>query len=566
MIQVISNNMNTTTTTDISKLTDNNTPNDDNDYSDIDLSILSTDLTIDDSVRKNAIQKFCSENPNDALEAINKLVGMYIFSRIKILELFIYDLCINSTIQSGYKIILASGLCTGGIDIGYDAMNHICLNWGNDIPTPIKIESIFTLMEAEKYKDNALKYFIDIINNQYIECDYRYKSILALEIREINNKEYFISDACLSFLFNDKNMTKYKILAGQYLLQKCKISENIKVENTLLSFATDTLLDYNLRADSADVILRLGSDPSKKIARNVINELGTYNAENKTIYGNSQNVHTDEIEKSVIDTLEFLHKQQQSNINKYSFESIKKDIDTLLKLEENKKYTEKINISLNRIYLDRALYSKYNCTLMSIFIRIWAYIQSNVEHKEEMIKRLLEELYETADTCSSGYISRLINCISGFGDENIGIRISWEDQIIANFIGRFNSKLSKLHDEWTDGGKKNAMILSLITAKNQKININRIIKSNEPEKMIEYFLTKNKLIDCLDMFQEEILNDMSTDKPAIQKTCYLTFFRYTLADLRDELYNEFKEHISDGEFDIYMQKAVLKYETGEYFI
>lgn len=560
MVQLISNkNMNT----NINELNEN--INDNEDYSEIDIAILSTDLTIDDTVRKAAIQKFCSENPNDALEAINKLVGIYIFSRIKMLEKFIYDLCVNSTIQNNYKLILASGLCTSGLDIGYDAMNYICLNWGNDIPTPIKVESIFTLMEAEKYRGNALEYFISVINNQVIECDYRYKTILALEIREINNKDYFIKEACLAFLFNTQNMTKYRILSGQYLLQKCKEIDNQRVEQVLLDFALDIELDYNIRADSADVILRLGTDNNKKIARKVINDLGTSNSENKTIYGNSQNVHTGEIEKSVIDTLEFLHKQQQSNVNKYTFEGIKKEIDDLLKLEENKKNAEKIHIALNRIYMDRALYSTYNCTLMSIFIRIWSYIQLS-NHKTEMIKRLLEELTETADTCSSGYISRLINCISGFDDENIGIRISWEDQIIANFIGRFNSRLERLYDEWSEGGKKNAMILSLITAKNQKLNINRIIKSNEPEKMIEYFLTKNTLEDCLDMFQEEILNDMSTDKPAVQKTCYLTFFRYTLADLRDELYNEFKEHITDGEFDIYMQKSVLKYETGEYFV
>ena len=175
MVQLISNkNMNT----NINELNEN--INDNEDYSEIDIAILSTDLTIDDTVRKAAIQKFCSENPNDALEAINKLVGIYIFSRIKMLEKFIYDLCVNSTIQNNYKLILASGLCTSGLDIGYDAMNYICLNWGNDIPTPIKVESIFTLMEAEKYRGNALDYFISVINNQVIEVPKSFITFLAI--------------------------------------------------------------------------------------------------------------------------------------------------------------------------------------------------------------------------------------------------------------------------------------------------------------------------------------------------------------------------------------------------
>ena len=53
------------------------------------------------------------------------------------------------------------------------------------------------------------------------------------------------------------------------------------------------------------------------------------------------------------------------------------------------------------------------------------------ENEEEMRKRMLEELEEMSATCSTGFASRLINVISGFGEFNI--RISWEDQIIANF-------------------------------------------------------------------------------------------------------------------------------------
>jgi hypothetical protein len=53
-------------------------------------------------------------------------------------------------------------------------------------------------------------------------------------------------------------------------------------------------------------------------------------------------------------------------------------------------------------------------------------------------KRLLEELIDMYGTCSSGFSSRLVNVISGYGDFNLNI--SWRDQIIANFTGRLNAR------------------------------------------------------------------------------------------------------------------------------
>ena len=66
-----------------------------------------------------------------------------------------------------------------------------------------------------------------------------------------------------SFFNNQKNRTLYRILAGQYLIQKCKLKNTQDIELILLSFSQDPDLDYNLRADAADVILRLGSLQNK---------------------------------------------------------------------------------------------------------------------------------------------------------------------------------------------------------------------------------------------------------------------------------------------------------------
>ena len=85
-------------------------------------------------------------------------------------------------------------------------------------------------------------------------------------------------------------------------------------------FAQDPDLDYNLRADSADVILRLGSIDNKTTAKEIIMMLGRQDGDVKTIFDNAQNVHIDEIEKSVIEALEFL--SELPVISKITFDYI----------------------------------------------------------------------------------------------------------------------------------------------------------------------------------------------------------------------------------------------------
>ena len=46
---------------------------------------------------------------------------------------------------------------------------------------------------------------------------------------------------------------------------------------------------------------------------------------------------------------------------------------------------------------------------------LWAYIKGH-EHKDALVKRLMEELEEGLDTCGNGKVSRLVNVLAGFED------------------------------------------------------------------------------------------------------------------------------------------------------
>ena len=533
------------------------------------LSELVIDLSIPLELRINYIQQFYKQFGDiESLELINRLSSMYQMSGTKVLEKYMYEITKpESDIPIFLKIISAKSLCYFNTkkNIGYDALNTICEKfYENELSTIIKIDAIFLLMTNTSYKIQSLTYFCQIISDIKLECDYRYKTILSLENKNIEDKDYFLKESTLEFFSYKQNKTLYRILSAQFILQKCNPTHSEKeiIENILISFSEDILLDYNLRADSADVILRLGSIENKIKAKDIIMMLGRINGPTKTIFENAQNVHTEEIEDSVLEAIEFLSTIETKTITGIkgspyiNFEYVKKQIDIILQKQKPKnvlKYDteyknfkhkkDSINISLNRIYLDRALYSKFNYSLINILLKIWTYICSH-KSEIEMKNRLLEELLEMSGTCSSGFVGRLVNVISGFGDFNL--RISFRDQIIANFTGRLNSKARDISNP-----------LKIET----NIKLYEIKESYNEEKddYMEYYL------NTLSSFQAKVLEEMTIiSSDYSNRLHFLKFFRKNMLNIREELYSEFRLYITDTDFDLYFRSAISSYETGDY--
>ena len=231
---------------------------------------------------------------------------------------------------------------------------------------------------------------------------------------------------------------------------------------------------------------------------------------------------------------------------------------------------EKIRFAMNRIYMDRALYSKYNNTLCNILIKVYTYINNQEEDlKKEMIKRLIQELEEMSHTCSTGYVTRLINSISGFGEFNI--RISFEDQITSNFTGRLNARIRAICDEdsmfrttklndvvelWLNN-KENKNILELIKSE---------IKNDQPthQLIIDHFLTTNKqekVDKILQDFLGSVLIEMSSSSSNYSnRQNFSLLFRTYMSDIREELYTEFFDYVSDEYFELALRKATMHYD------
>ena len=157
------------------------------------------------------------------------------------------------------------------------------------------------------------------------------------------------------------------------------------------------------------------------------------NIHDKTVYEDTQNVHDSKINKSVKKCAVRIHKLALERGKLPSFKYIKNRIEGLFGS------CDKV---FNRIHTDNATYG-IGITLETIFISICVWI-FNHKSQDELLMRLWQEFKEMEGYCSTGHLSRLVNIIQGFSDdEELEIRIS--DR--AQYKARVNMYLNKLLGE-----------------------------------------------------------------------------------------------------------------------
>ena len=543
------------------------------DVDDINYEKYILDLSLRYETRIKLIHRYYIENQNNAIEIISRISGMYQFSGAKILEKYLNGIALETKLSDFLNVEAVKGLLSftefeediydkdddemkeiktesnGAMrqrnelrqNIAYESLNIVCSRLTDELATPYKIDVICSLMENEKYKKESSQYFIKVIDDDRIDCDYRYKSILSIERKKISNIKFHLYKSLLSFLRNRNNLMMYRILSSQYLLQSIKElmtkDEITEVEQNLLEFAENEDNEYNLRADASDVLLSLGSEEMKIKGREIIMKLG---GKGKTVFDNKQNVHVKEIEKSVmviLETICYIPIIKLDDDKLINFDYVDEEIQKLID-ENNDK--EKILVSLNRIRMDRTLYSLLSITLSVVMVKLWSYICSN-DNKNEMQKRLLQELEDMAGTCSSGFISRLVNTISGFGD--LSIKISFEDQIVSNFSARLNSYAQKICDD------------DSVFRTTSFEDVKKLYLKENPEKTDE---TKEMIIEN---FYDSVLNEMMLSSSDYRnRPSFLLFFRTYMSKIREEMFNEFIEYVSESEFDLYFRKALSYYD------
>lgn len=480
------------------------------------------------------------EQPDDIiLEITNKLCGMYLFSgssMIKNLFINLIDLQSTETTKAPQDIIkikFAKAICSyKSSEQHYEILNNTIKNLDN-VPIVLMIDCVQMLMKSTSsiHRTDSLEYFIAIINNTEHDEDYRYRAILSIEHKldslDKDIVNYYMSETLYQFLNFPCNTCRYRILASQALLQKYyksfdpDVDKNRRdsIQHSLSIIMNDQELDPDVRADAADVLLNLGDGIFVDNARDTIILLGTINGPIRSVYQDAQNTHNQEIESSALEILEHLDKVE----NNLTYEKAIVYVNNILKQHDDQDddhdgnpYTEEIkdsvNIAMNRINIDRQLYSKYNISLKGILLRVITFINQS-EHMKELQNRLIEELVDMHSKCSSGFAFRLINTLSGYCEHSI--RISWADQISGNLLGRLNARIKAIESE------------------EYRDNI-----------LVEMSMNENSTYD--------------------NRKNFMKFFRESLPHIHQEMWEIFKEDIDSTDFDLYMRRAIAKYEGCEF--
>ena len=148
---------------------------------------------------------------------------------------------------------------------------------------------------------------------------------------------------------------------------------------------------------------------------------------NHKIYADGQNVHSSSIQKSV----------RESIINILNDKFIISDDEMRKQIIDNDKILYKEQLIE---YIDgKEEHSTLYCTFKDLFIKVYGRIIAN-EHRDELWKRLNEELSESDCKCYTGRLSRLVNVLNGYY-EDVNIMISDSEQI-SNIIISIKNRLT----------------------------------------------------------------------------------------------------------------------------
>jgi len=249
-----------------------------------------------------------------------------------------------------------------------------------------------------------------------------------------------------------RNKQRLRLQAIQYLLQYRNQQGSPRfqeLQNIAVRMFDEFERERNIEGcrEMTDVIYRFF--PS--IRNQILNRLRvlsnpTPRVITKTIYADTQNVHTTTLNKSVLKSVEKICRMHAHILT--DDEAHKECCIENIRIEFVKLYPDKAKLIYDAInYINHSISKFDNITLRDIFISVWIWIH-NHEHSKELELRLLEELKEMNGMCTTGHLARIANVIQGFTDDtDLMICISNKEQYTAIVKHYLEKSLKECRDE-----------------------------------------------------------------------------------------------------------------------
>lgn len=415
---------------------------------------------IDDDIRFKALYEVYAYDPEMGVETLISIRDFLDLSDKDMQESHIDVLrrVINYPLFPSSQRYLCALSCWNSdlIQCCYEFFNSLMNDESMLIMDRVECSKFLYYTQNPEYLENALIFLKKIVSDVSLDSKFRYETICCfigdtgIAAKYNTNRlavygdDEFVYPLQHLFFFRSQNNIRYRLLSGQYLLQISKNQDEVQRELLHIAQNYDDEDSHNVRADAADILLRMATTSEiRESCGKIIAQLGNEdnkNALQQNIYSNKQNIHLisnveQYIEKLVVDT----------SLGKTpDFDTVYSQVTNLIN-NIDITYAQRIHAfkSLNRVSIDSAKFTKFKLTQARIFCYVW---QKIITHpKCDVLKiRLIEELIDMSDTCSTGHCSRFVNVFSHYEDESIMITL--ESQLKANIDARFNTLIKNINE------------------------------------------------------------------------------------------------------------------------
>lgn len=370
---------------------------------------------------KNRMKKF--RTLNNIIEPSMRLIQMYNYSKSSCIQKYIIEICKFSELSIDDRLVILKEFCSLYNDGFYLYKNIYESKEINKSDLVLRYDGICYMYENDYFHEDCVKYLTTIITNLNIDPSIRYKYVVnSYRNLKINLRDEFLK-------MNDIPLF-LRVLSHQ-------ISNNKKQSiQYLKSIIYDDSVVYKIRSDAADILNKLDS----KMGNEALKYL---NIKSKTIYDDRQSAHT-----VYYRTLEILGKLFE-NENGEKFITKKENVinDIYIFAKTYLEDFEKLNGAIYRIQVDNYNHeiATRSLKLIDILSLIW-YFAETCEYVETIKRRIIEELLESEGYCSTGYVSRLLNSLSG-GLTKYGTQISFKSEIIAVLKQKLEREIKEEKDD-----------------------------------------------------------------------------------------------------------------------
>ena len=321
------------------------------------------------------------------------------------------------------------------------------------------VKNIFEKLSEEEIRQQRLiQSFINIFNSQYLNEDFKYKLFDSLkkDVDILKNIKFVVSMLLVLYSFINY---QYNLFICQYLLENNHIQKEHLIHLVEIAKKSE---NENCIADIADFLISEKIENYSSLDLKEFKQIGLSLFENikwdasvkhKNIYNNKQNIHSINIDKSIKPFFEKLinmdfGERLPANIDDEKIHELIQEILKMCKdtIEKHNMKLElvKIERTIQRFILDNTVYTDKLVSLLHLLFRSYLYIMITNEGNEELLKRFTEELYEMADTCSTGHLVRLANIFSGY---DVNMNMDVEDELKGCIFQRLTNIINSKSEE-----------------------------------------------------------------------------------------------------------------------